>query len=381
MNVEKNITLAIDSLRGGGAQRICVNVANGLSELGWKVDLLVLNMKHNDFLKNLSKKVNLIDFKKNHLRTSTFSFIKFIYKKKPNLFLVFNYEFSVMLIILRIIFKFKYKIIARNISSLSQKKKELEQKYQIEVTYRPTFVHWPEGLDVVNLAEDTKKDLLKNTHWSAYRNINIDLFPNHTYTESFIDFCKNNIPRTMKNLEVYNKFPEDLLEPAQYREGSFIMDANNLDAEIFKDSAVTIILDTLANTKPSLYNSNWHDVEKEIGSTSFYTKKILKPILHKRPFIACIGRGKGINKYLSDMGFQTFESVWDESYFDADTPKERVDRVVDLCYNLSKLEITEIHEKTKEICEHNYNVLTKTDWVEWFLSQIQTTLHIRQAIT
>ena len=81
MNVEKNITLAIDSLRGGGAQRICVNVANGLSELGWKVDLLVLNMKHNDFLKNLSKKVNLIDFKKNHLRTSAFSLIKFIYKK------------------------------------------------------------------------------------------------------------------------------------------------------------------------------------------------------------------------------------------------------------------------------------------------------------
>jgi len=43
-------------------------------------------------------------------------------------------------------------------------KKELEQKYKIEVKYRPTFVHWPEGLDVVNLAEDTKKDLLETTN-------------------------------------------------------------------------------------------------------------------------------------------------------------------------------------------------------------------------
>ncbi len=231
------------------------------------------------------------------------------------------------------------------------------------------------------LQELYQKDLLKCTHWSAYRNINIDIFPDHEYTENFIDFCKNNIPRTMKNLEVYNKFPEDLLEPAQYREGSFILDANNVDAEIFKDSAVTIIQDTLANNIPSLYNSKWQDVEHRLGRTTYYTKKIIKPILHKRPFITCVGRGKGINKQLSDMGFQTFESVWDESYFDADTPKERVDRIVDLCYNLSKLEVTEIHDKTKEICEHNYNVLTKTDWIEWFLSQIQTTLHLRQETT
>lgn len=162
MNVEKNITLAIDSLRGGGAQRICVNVANGLSELGWKVDLLVLNMKHNDFLKNLSKKVNLIDFKKNHLRTSTFSFIKFIYKKKPNLFLVFNYEFSVMLIILRIIFKFKYKIIARNISSLSQKKKELEQTKFLFKQFVAKLIHkfYKNADHIINQCNSMQEDLI-----------------------------------------------------------------------------------------------------------------------------------------------------------------------------------------------------------------------------
>ena len=226
-----------------------------------------------------------------------------------------------------------------------------------------------------------QKDLLECTHWSAYRKINIDLHRNHHFDNGFIDFCENNTPRTMKQLDVHNKFPEDLLEPTQYRNGSFILDANNVDAEIFRDSAVTILVDTLANNVPALYNSTWHDVEKELGATYFYTKKILKPILHKRPFIACIGRSKGMNKYLGDMGFQTFNDVWPENYFDADTPKERVDGIVNLCYNLSKLEVTEIHDKTKEICEHNYNVLTKTDWIEWFLSQIQTTLHLRQETT
>jgi hypothetical protein len=226
-----------------------------------------------------------------------------------------------------------------------------------------------------------QKDLLKCTHWSAYRKINTNIHRNNDFENEFIDFCERNIPRTMKHLDVYNNFPEDVLDSSQYIDGSFILDANNSDAEIFKDSAVTIILDTLANTIPSLYNSKWQDVEQELGRTTYYTKKILKPILHKRPFIASIGRGKGIKKHLSDMGFMTFDNVWQESYFDANTPKERVDRIANLCYNLSKLEVTEIHDRTKEVCEHNYNVLTKTDWTEWFLNQIQTTLIIRQETT
>jgi pyruvate-formate lyase-activating enzyme len=41
-------------------------------------------------------------------------------------------------------------------------KQDLERHYGIEVKYRPTFVHWPEGLDVANLAEETKINILKN---------------------------------------------------------------------------------------------------------------------------------------------------------------------------------------------------------------------------
>lgn len=45
-------------------------------------------------------------------------------------------------------------------ADLTQLKKELEDTYGISVRMRTTFVHWPEGLDVCNLAEDTKKMLL-----------------------------------------------------------------------------------------------------------------------------------------------------------------------------------------------------------------------------
>lgn len=41
---------------------------------------------------------------------------------------------------------------------------ELERLYGINVNRRTTFVHWPEGLDVVNLAEETKEKLYKETN-------------------------------------------------------------------------------------------------------------------------------------------------------------------------------------------------------------------------
>jgi len=116
-----------DSLRGGGAQRVCVNIANGLIELGWKVDLVILNLNDQNYLDQLSKKVNLVELNVNHVRYSSVSLLKYIYKKKPNLFLVFNYELTVILILLRKLLNLKFKIITRNISTLSQKKIELKK--------------------------------------------------------------------------------------------------------------------------------------------------------------------------------------------------------------------------------------------------------------
>jgi hypothetical protein len=47
-------------------------------------------------------------------------------------------------------------------------KEDLERHYGVEVKYRTTFVHWPEGLDIVNLAEDTKKEILQNLSYNDF---------------------------------------------------------------------------------------------------------------------------------------------------------------------------------------------------------------------
>ena len=46
MDNKKKITLLVSSLRGGGAERVCVNVANILISKGWEVNLVVLNLNN-----------------------------------------------------------------------------------------------------------------------------------------------------------------------------------------------------------------------------------------------------------------------------------------------------------------------------------------------
>ena len=37
---------------------------------------------------------------------------------------------------------------------------------------------------------------------------------------------------------------------------------------------------------------------------------------------------------------------------------------------LSNKKITQLYHATSDICEHNYNVLMNTDWIEWYLNEL-----------
>ncbi len=117
---QKNITLLVSSLAGGGAEGVCVNVANGLADQGWQVDLVVLHLINAAYHDRISNEVKLVVLDVYHARHAGLPLLKYIHQNKPKAFLVFNYEIAVMLVILRNIFRFKTKIIARNINTLSQ---------------------------------------------------------------------------------------------------------------------------------------------------------------------------------------------------------------------------------------------------------------------
>lgn len=203
----------------------------------------------------------------------------------------------------------------------------------------------------------------KKLFWSAYRSFDIDpiSIEKESLSDGFLDFMADNVPRTFCYDRFYNKYPEQLdLGSLEQR---YIYDFNNQDTWIYQNSLISVVLDTM---------SNWagkHEDPAKRFKNVYTTPKTFKAIKHKRPFVLAIAKQTDELAMLRNLGFETFNSVWSEDY-DQQSFHKRLDHIGDLCYNLSNENITELYHATSDICEHNYNVLMETDWIEWYLQEL-----------
>ena len=76
----KKITFLVSSLSGGGAENVCVNIANKFAENNWEVDLVVLNLLNETYYSRLSDKINLVVLNVKHVRYSIIPLLRYIYK-------------------------------------------------------------------------------------------------------------------------------------------------------------------------------------------------------------------------------------------------------------------------------------------------------------
>lgn len=132
---KNNIVLFISSLGGGGAEGVCVSLANALAKRGWQVSLLVLNLNNAVHKVNLGSQVEIVSLNVQHTRNAIFPLKKYIKKANPDKFLVFNYELTVLLVLLRIWLRSDYKIIARNINSLRSKQQQAQSLWRKFIVY------------------------------------------------------------------------------------------------------------------------------------------------------------------------------------------------------------------------------------------------------
>lgn len=163
MNEDKKATFFIRSLAGGGAEGVCVNVANGLVERGWNVDILVLNLRDADYKGRVSKKVRLVSLDVMHARSMFFSLKKYLDESQPKKILVFNYELAVILVLFRFALRYKYRVVARNINTFSAKLQQVKrsglwQRYVVGGLIRLLYTKVDH---VVNQCEAMEVDILK----------------------------------------------------------------------------------------------------------------------------------------------------------------------------------------------------------------------------
>jgi len=115
-----------------------------------------------------------------------------------------------------------------------------------------------------------------------------------------------------------------------------------------------------ANNLNYLYKHIFVDlvVEAHLQGQSFYpTEKIVRSILCRKPFI--VMATADYLTYLRQMGFKTFDHMWDERY-DSQTGKDRyaeVIKLIDYLANLAPKELEDLNIQAEEIVNHNYQLL------------------------
>ena len=103
----------------------------------------------------------------------------------------------------------------------------------------------------------------------------------------------------------------------------------------FNDTAINIISET---------NDNNNDI--------FITEKLWKPIIAKQVFVVH-GNPRYLKK-LREMGFKTFDSIFDESYDSEINPNKRIEKLTRLCYHLRTMDKEKIYLESESIRQHNH---------------------------
>jgi len=128
----KRIDFLINSLRGGGAERVLVTLANKFIEKGYKVTVTVLNLDNAIFADDLDHRIELKSLNTKHARRSLIALINNYKYSNINRLLVFNHQLVILMLLVRKILRRDFYIIARNINNLSNKRdkeKSLWHKY------------------------------------------------------------------------------------------------------------------------------------------------------------------------------------------------------------------------------------------------------------
>ena len=125
-----------------------------------------------------------------------------------------------------------------------------------------------------------------------------------------------------------------------------------------------------------LYNNTAYSIVAETVSEQdliLISEKIARPILAKRLFI--VFSSPGYLDFLKDLGFQTFDIVIDETYDSIIDEKKRFTAAMEQVIFLCNQDQDKILGQIQSIVEHNFNLLTNTNYDELLGSQIYEILN------
>jgi len=132
---------------------------------------------------------------------------------------------------------------------------------------------------------------------------------------------------------------------------------------------------------PEMYKNTYFSVVTESVTefSPFLTEKIFKPLLAGHPFIV-LGSA-GYYQKLKELGFQTFDTVIDESFDLEQDVVKRCAMIAAQVDRLCNINLAEFHVKVRDICEHNRQHYINNQWSEWLKVHNELNEFFNQVIT
>ena len=198
-------------------------------------------------------------------------------------------------------------------------------------------------------------------HWKHHANLSIQ----HNWNKRFLMYA-----RDQTGLRTYRKTVVDALTPMRDQieynfDGENIADSS-YSAKIIVNDAIKTAIHIVPET---IFN---------LGKIHL-TEKIFKPIVMRQPFV--LFGGAGSLAYLRRYGFETFESVWDESYdleVDHDIRLNKVTKLITDLYNKSSDEFANLITQCQRIVDHNRVHFYSQKFEDILLNELHT--NVRNSI-
>jgi glycosyltransferase involved in cell wall biosynthesis len=157
---DKDCTFFISTLGGGGAEGVCVNLANKLTELGWSITVVVLTLKDQTYLNRLSCNVKLVNLDVCKASKSFFHILNFLIKNKPSKILAFNYELSVILNAIKFFLRLDIVLISRNINTIQNVIEHIKKRNAGNILVFLIKIFYSKSNFVVNQSHGMQKSFL-----------------------------------------------------------------------------------------------------------------------------------------------------------------------------------------------------------------------------
>jgi hypothetical protein len=140
--------------------------------------------------------------------------------------------------------------------------------------------------------------------------------------------------------------------------------------------------DATSCASADFYTKDYQSTEIEVVLETLFdderlhlTEKSLRPIACRQPFILMATHGS--LQYLRDYGFQTFDSVWDESYDQIQDPVMRMQAIVDVMRDISGWSNEEwMSNKLRldQIAEHNQKHFFSDAFSDQIIMELRTSM-------